>query len=391
MLPAGYTQWRPHGSNRAGTVILHDYVEHTDGGSRLCLVLGRAWRADFCCGFVRPGNPFFAEPYPAGLRTLMPGLSMPLARQFALALAFTHRAGFIREHDAAIFSGAYAPLAARHRPGQRNIYYCHTPPRFLYDQHEFFRSLAPRPLRPLFSAFCRWLRPRYEASLAHMSLVVTNSETVRERIRRYLGGMARVVHPPCEVERYRNGPDQGYFLSLARLDPLKRVDVAVEAFRRMPGQRLVVASDGPESQSLRRLAAGAPNIEFVGAVGEDRLLDLLAHCRGTVHLSRDEDFGMAAVESMAAGKPALVAGAGGFTETVLNEETGVWLPADPGPEDVARAVSAMDANRAASMGGACRERAGRYSLDRFLEGMAACLVEAGKSLGKELSGLDDHC
>jgi glycosyltransferase involved in cell wall biosynthesis len=359
------------------SVILHDYVEQTDGGSRLCLTLGRAFGADFCCGFVRPGHPFFVEPYPGRVRTLMPALPVPLARQLALALAFERRAGFIREYDTAIFSGSYAPLAARHRAGQRNISYCHTPPRFLYDQHEFFRALAPRPLRPLFSAFCRWLRPRYEAALTHMSVVVANSEAVRERILRYLGVTARVVHPPCAVERYRFGPDQGYFLSLSRLDGLKRVAVAVEAFRRMPGQRLVVASDGPEAANLRRLAAGAPNIAFTGAVGEERLLDLLAHCRATLHLSRDEDFGMAAVESMAAGKPALVAGAGGYLETVVDGSTGVWLPADPEPEDVVRAVSALDANRAAGMAGACRERAGLYARERFLEGMEEACAARG--------------
>lgn len=361
------------------TIILHDYVEQTDGGSRLCLMLGRALRADFCCGFVKPGHPFFAEPYPAAVRTLMPGLSTPLVRQFALALAFERRAGFIRDYETALFSGSYAPLAAKHRPGRPNVYYCHTPPRFLYDQHHFFRSLAPAPLRPVFSAFCRWLRTRYEASLEHMSVVVANSEAVRERIRRYLGLEVPVVHPPCEVERYRNGPDQGYFLSMARLDRLKRVDVAVEAFKGMPGQRLVVVSDGPEAAGLRRLAAGAPNIEFAGVVDDARRIDLLAHCRATLHLSRDEDFGMAAVESMAAGKPAIAAGAGGLTESVMDGQTGLLIAADPSPRDVARAVQGLSAQRSAGMIFACRERAKAFSLERFVARMRECLEEAARA------------
>lgn len=362
----------------ADTIILHDYVEQADGGSRLCLVLGRALQADFCCGFIRPGHPFFAEPYPGKLRTLMPGLALPLARQWTLALAFERRTGFVRDYGTAVYSGSYAPLAAGQRPGRANVYYCHTPPRFLYDQQDFFLELAPWPLRPLLAAFCRWLRPRYEAALGQMSVVVSNSRTVQERVRRFLGRESVVVHPPCEVERYWQGPDQGYFLSLARLDSLKRVDVVVEAFKALPDQRLVVASDGPEGLRLRRLAGGAENIRFTGMVDEARLRELLAHCRATVHLSRDEDFGMAAVESMAAGKPAIVAGAGGLTETVADGETGTWLPADPTPEDVARAVAAMGASRAAAMARACREQAGLFSRERFLEGMEGALAGPGR-------------
>ena len=208
-------------------------------------------------------------------------------------------------------------------------------------------------------------------------MVVVNSLAVQDRVRRYLGLDAQVVFPPCDVERYRPGPEHGYFLSMARLDPLKRVEVAIEAFRSLPGQRLVVASDGVEAPRLRRLAEGAANIEFTGMVDEARLLDLLSHCRATVCLSRDEDFGMAAVESMAAGKPVIAAASGGFRETVLDGETGVWLPPDPEPEDLARAVLRMDAVAGSRMAGACRERAGQFSTARFLAGMEEAFLRAG--------------
>ena len=78
---------------------------------------------------------------------------------------------------------------------------------------------------------------------------------------------------------------------------------------------------------------------------------------------------MAAVESMAAGKPVIVAAAGGLVETVVDGETGVWLPPAPTPEDLARAVSALDANAANGLAEACRERAEHYSTARFLTGM----------------------
>jgi glycosyltransferase involved in cell wall biosynthesis len=364
--------------DKAGTVILHDYVEQTDGGSRLCLTLGEALEADFCCGFIRSGHPFLAEPYPGLVRTLMPGLPLPLVRQLALALAFEQSTSFITRYETAVFSGAYAPLAANRRARQHNVYYCHTPPRFLYDQHEFFLGLTPWPLRPAFSAFCCWLRPRYEAAMKHMDVVVANSLSVQARVEKYLGMKAQVVYPPCDVDRYRSGQDHGYFLSLARLDPLKRVEMAIRAFLRLPDQRLLVTSDGPEAGRLRRLAAGAANIQFTDTVDESRRLDLLAHCRATLCLSRDEDFGMAAVESMAAGKPVIAIAEGGFAETVLNGETGIWLLSDAGPEDVVKAVTAMDERTAGRMSETCRERARLYATPRFLSGMLEACSPPGK-------------
>ncbi|GAB6127215.1 hypothetical protein [Humidesulfovibrio idahonensis] len=110
------TRPAPQGQDTPSAVILHGYVEQTDGGSRLCLVLGRALGADFCCGFARPGHPFLAAPFPGKVRTLMPALPVPLARQWALALAFEHRTRFVQNYGTAVFSGAYASLRSAGPP-----------------------------------------------------------------------------------------------------------------------------------------------------------------------------------------------------------------------------------------------------------------------------------
>lgn len=356
-------------------IILHDYMEHTDGGSRLCLELARGLNAELLCGFLRPGHPFLRNgefPLPS---TLLPPIPFPLVRQWLLARAFEQRASRITAHDIAIFSGSYAPLAVgRRSPGSRNILYCHTPPRFLYDQHAAFTATVAPPLRPLFRAFCAWLRPRYASAVNRMSGIVANSQAVRERIRRFLGRDAMVVAPPCRVEDYRWETAEDYYLSLARLDHLKRVDLLVRAFLEMPRRRLIVLSDGPEGPSLRRLAGGAPNIVFTGTVSEQRRRDLLARCIATLCVAREEDFGMCAVESLAAGKPVIVAAAGGLREIIVPQATGLHLPADPTPDDIRAAVREMDAPASRALRGACRTRALRYDLPCFLEGMRRVLT-----------------
>lgn len=365
-------------------IVLHDYMEHTDGGSRLCLELARHFPAALLCGFVRRGHPFLHGPLPE-LSTLMPAVPVPLLRQWLLALAFSHaRRGknsvrrAVQGQDGAIFSGSYAPLAVRHcDPHTRTLLYCHTPPRFLYDQRAAFtatacRTMAPRllrnvlPVRHLLHAFCAWLQPRYEAAVARMDAIAVNSEAVRQRVLHYLGRDARVIHPPCQLDIYTWDQPQNFYLSMVRLDSLKRVEVSLRAFARMPDKQLVVLSDGPEAAALHRLAAGAPNIRFAGAVSEGERLRLLSQCIATVCTAREEDFGMCAVESLAAGKPVLAAHAGGLAEICASSDYCFTLPADPEPEDVCEAVQRCDAATATAMRRACQARAEAFSLPRFI-------------------------
>lgn len=356
-------------------IILHDYFETAEGGGRLCLTLGRAVGADLAYGFRAAGHPFFQEPYDAGREYSLNARSrVRVWKQARLVRAFTRETGFVRGYPTALFSGFYSVCAANRHPAGRNVYYCHTPPRFLYDQQALFAQEAGALGRPVLRAFDRWYRPRYEAAVARMDRVLTNSRNVRERIRTHLGVDAEVVHPPCDTERFRFLGQDGYYLSFARLDPLKNVDRIVRAFRKMPDRNLVVVSDGPEAGRVRRLAGGAPNIRLLGRVEEARLVRLIGHCIATIYIPRQEDFGMSPVESMAAGKPVIGVREGGLTETVVHGRTGLLLPGDPSVDDVVRGVRDLDATRALGMRQACTERAGRFDKRVFLERMEAILL-----------------
>jgi glycosyltransferase involved in cell wall biosynthesis len=75
----------------------------------------------------------------------------------------------------------------------------------------------------------RYLRPLYEEAIARMDTIITNSENVRSRIKKYLGIDSRVIYPPCETEKFKWLGQEDFYLSTARLDPLKRVDLVVKA------------------------------------------------------------------------------------------------------------------------------------------------------------------
>jgi glycosyltransferase involved in cell wall biosynthesis len=353
--------------------VLHDYYLAPDGGGRLALELARGLGVGLACGFVADGHPFFNEPFTGELVQLGVRTRLPLLMQWSLARAFERRTGFLRDRDLAVYSGSYAPLAVLAGGARRNVCYCHTPPRFLYDRRDDFLRAAPAPARPLLRAFCAWLRPRYAAAMARMDGIIANSENVRKRIGQYLGLDSEVVHPPCDTDAFRWVGQEDFFLSAARLDHLKRVDLVVQAFAGLPGQRLVVVSGGPEEARIRRLAANLSNVEVRGEVPEEELRSLMGRCQGTVYVPKDEDFGMTPVESMAAGKPVIGVAQGGLLETVLHGETGLLLAPDPAPQDIAAAVLQLTPEQAAAMRPACERRAGEFAEARFLKKMRRAL------------------
>jgi hypothetical protein len=150
-------------------------------------------------------------------------------------------------------------------PDQLHVSYVHTPVRYAWDQMHAdlaHSALARRGLGPLIRLNLHQLRQWDLASSQRPDQLVANSRFTAERIRRYWGRSATVVHPPVAVERFR--PDQGrddWYLCLCRLVPYKRVDLVIEAFNRT-GLPLLVVGDGPERQRLQALAG--PNVTLLG-------------------------------------------------------------------------------------------------------------------------------
>ncbi len=352
--------------------VAHDYFAIRGGGERLILTAANAFEARLVCGYRTPDS-YDMGAFPSDTVTLdTPAVFRRSAlRNLALAMQFSASSRLLRPFPVRVFSGAAAPFAAEVGTGGRNIYYCHTPPRFLYDQRRHFSAGIERSLPGRLAL--NWYQRGYEAALDRMDVIIANSETVRGRIKRYLGRDAEVVYPPCELEAFRWQGQGGYYLSTARLSKLKRVDRIVEAFLRLPERHLVVASSGEELKSLQALAKGAPNITFLGWIDEDRLRQLIGEAIATIYVPVEEDFGMSPVESMAAGKPVIGVAEGGLRETIVDGETGILLHPDFGVEDLAAAIDALTPDRALAMRKACESRAELFSQERFLAGLQRIL------------------
>lgn len=359
--------------------LFHDYFAIRGGGERLVLVLARELDGCTLVHGYRTQDSYDGEAFPE--RSVSLDLPSPFRRSglrvMALAAAFTRRRGWAASVPVRIFSGVAAPFAAPEKgKGGVNIFYCHTPPRFLFDQRDHFLA-GQGAVRGLAAGVAmRRFEKGYRAAVRRMDVVVANSENTRARISRYLGRDSVVVPPPVDTDEFSWGGQGDYFLSTARLTPLKQVDRIVDAFLEMPDRKLVVVSGGEELEVLKRRAAGAPNITFRGWVDDAELRALVGNAIATIYLPRDEDFGMSPVESMAAGKPVIGVAEGGLLETVLPDETGVLLPPDFSNDQLKLAVAAMTPQRAAALRAACEARAQAFTREKFVAGMKAVIEEA---------------
>ncbi len=208
------------------------------------------------------------------------------------------------------------------RPDAVHVCYCHTPTRYLWsDTHSYVNELrAPGFVKALLPPLLSSLRVRDRLAADRVDAFVANSETVRRRIHAYYRRDAAVVFPPVDTHRFplADGP-KASFLAGGRLVAYKRFDMIIEAANRT-GTPLKIFGKGPMEKALRRMAG--PTVEFLGFVPDDRLPALYAEAAAFIH-PQEEDFGITAVEAMAAGRPVIAYAKGGATETVIPGTTGV--------------------------------------------------------------------
>jgi glycosyltransferase involved in cell wall biosynthesis len=123
-------------------------------------------------------------------------------------------------------------------------------------------------------------------------------------------------------------------LVVSRLLPNKNVGLAIEAFRDLPGDRLLVIGHGPEEARLRAVLPS--NVAIVSGVSDDQLRWAYARCVALVAPAL-EDLGLTPLEVGAFGKPTLALRGGGYLDTVAEGLSGLFF-ARPTAEDIADAV-----------------------------------------------------
>ena len=254
----------------------------------------------------------------------------------------------------------------------RKLVYCHAPARWLYQSQVYLGSNS-RPGRPtaarlalaiLKKPLMNW--DRRAADSADMYIVT--SRAVQTQVRDVYGIDAHLLPPPvADMSDWAatrvTGIEPGYLLCVSRLLPYKNVDVLLEAMRKLPNERLVVAGTGPELKALRAVAP--TNARLLSRVTDEQLAWLYKNCSAVVAPSY-EDFGLVPIEAAMFGKPTAALRFGGFLDTVVDGETGVHF-ADATPGDIAKAITEVGTLKAPAS--KLVAHAQRYGDNAFVAGL----------------------
>jgi glycosyltransferase involved in cell wall biosynthesis len=250
-----------------------------------------------------------------------------------------------------------------------HISYCHNPFRYAWNARE--TALAGR--NPVTCAVLGMILQRWRQwdwiAAQRVDRYIANSETTKRRISRYFNREATVVYPPVEMERFRPGPVGDYYLVLSELMPHKRIALAVEAFNRL-GWPLVIAGNGPDARHLQRMSGSS--VHFEGRVSDERAAQLLSGARALV-VTATEEFGIAAVEAQAAGRPVIALSEGGVRETVLDGVTGAFYER-PEVDSLMAVLEGFDPMSVDAS--VCVANAARFDVTHFRHGISAVVAEA---------------
>ena len=352
--------------------LVHDFLLDVRGAERVFAAICDAWPdADvFTAVYDERGTEGrFAARSP---RTSFLQRLHPTSRTFRPLLPFYPHAIEsldLRGYDVVVSSSSAWAHGVLVDPGAVHVCYCHNPFRYAWSEREATlaaRSPLTRPaLRMLLSRWRQW----DSVAAQRVDAYVANSTITAARLRRYFGREAQVLHPPGELGRFAPGPVGAHYLVLAELMAHKRIDVAIRAFNALRAP-LVVVGDGPEWRTLRRLAG--PTVRLSGRLSDGEVADLLRSAQALV-VTAEEEFGIAAVESLASGRPVIALRRGGVLETVREGVTGAFYDDGDDPRALADVVERFQPGLVDAA--ECVAAARRFSVARFQERLRAIVAE----------------
>jgi len=350
--------------------LAHDYLDQYGGGERTIAAMAERYPAAplYTSVYDRArmrelGFPELVQPVVVSFMQRLPLRGRLPRYYFSVLYPFAFRTFDLGAYDVVLSCSTFAAKGVTVGPRTVHVCYCNTPPRFLWGfDSDTEARVMPSYERPLAHLAKLVLRPIDRRTAQRVNLFVANSHNVAERIRAAYGREATVVHPPVDIARFMDlrARDDGFLLIVSRLNAYKRIDYVIDACNAR-GLSLVIAGTGPWGQQLR--ARAGPTVRMLGAVPDAEVDRLMSTCTAFV-LPGEEDFGIAAVEAMAAGKPVLALRRGGAIETVIDGVTGV-LYDDATPESFLRALDTVRSGRWDPE--VARERSRRFDKARFVE------------------------
>jgi glycosyltransferase involved in cell wall biosynthesis len=246
-----------------------------------------------------------------------------------------------------------------------HLCYCHSPHRSLWDRFGEYRSVLPLQIRIPFLLSSHYLRNWDFNAAQRIDKFIANSLYIQRRIHKYYKRDSTVVYPPVDINKGFISPTtDDYYLSVGRLDTIKRTEILVEACNSL-SRRLIIVGEGPEMSRLKRMAG--KSIQFTGWVSDSELSSLYARCRACL-FAADEDLGLVPIEAQSYGRPVLAFGVGGALETVIPNVGGL-LFSEQNSESLAAKILEFEHNEELFNPEQIKQNVVKFGVESFQHGI----------------------
>jgi glycosyltransferase involved in cell wall biosynthesis len=357
--------------------IAHDYLTQRGGAERVVLALVKAL----------PEATLYTTLYE-------PESTYPEFEDVNIVCSPLNRSRFLRRHhraglplyawasnrlqiDADVTVASTSGWAHSFEITGRRIVYCHTPARFLYLSDEYLGRPAWQTLPGLaLSALKPALIQRDRGAAEKADHYFANSRVVAERIKQCYSIDAELLPAPISINPHASSSpvrdlldwqQAGYFLVVSRLLPYKNVDKAIAAVGRT-GDRLVVVGTGPEYARLSQQLS--PHVRLIAGLSDAQLRWVYRHATALIAPSY-EDYGLTPLEAAAFGKPTVALRAGGYLDTVISDQTGVFFE-KPEPGNIADALMKLKSSRLKTT--VISQHAERFTEEHFIQRLRECVA-----------------
>ena len=314
------------------------------------------------------------------------------------------KSGKITEnYDSILFSNEAITGIWKTKPTTKTYYYAHSISRHLFDQRDQYLAKVPLLARPfflIFSVFLRWL---YITEMEKVKTIFVNSLANQKRMSEWCGrDDAIVIYPSVDVEKFDIFNEKSvlqilaiewiwsqnreyifltntreewqkqdsiisykkYYISFSRLTHAKRINTIIRAFQQIPDKNIIILYGEHDSQKDEFILLGRwyPNIIFHKLSDNNHLPQIISGAIASICVSKDEDFGMVAIESMACGVPVIAVDEWGYRESTASGKTGYLIGAQNLEFNLVDIVKRTSPETFKNMEWACRNRALDFSL-----------------------------